>query len=137
MIKKLLLLTLTIGIGLLPAADFVWTALPYSSAGLIDFDPIVCPTCQGGQYEIDNHGRVFLRGIITCTVNPVPANTMVFTFPTGFRPLKITIVPINYDNNQTNSLQINPDGTTTLRTPFGCNQNADYISLEGMSFSTK
>lgn len=133
-LRSLLLLTIALTAS---AADFVWTPLPYSSAGLIDFSPTVCPTCQGGQYEIDNHGRVFLRGIVTCTVNPVPANVVVFTFPAGFRPLLITIVPVNYDNNQTNSLQINPDGTVVLRTPFGCNQNADYISLEGMNFSTK
>lgn len=133
MIKKLLLLTI-LGSCLLPAADFVWTALPYNSTGLIDFS---CTGCSPGQYEIDNHGRVWFRGIITCTVDPVPANTTVFTLPVGFRPPAIIIVPVNFDNTGTNALQINPDGTVFLRVPFYCNQNVDYLSFEGVNFSTK
>lgn len=139
MIKKLLT---TIALSLIlssvvMAADFVWTPIPYSSAGLTDFSPSVCITCQTGQYEIDNHGRVFLRGIITCTVDPVPAMVPVFTLPVGFRPLLVTIVPVNFDNDGSNSLQINQDGTVYLRVPFYCNQNVDYLSFEGISFSTK
>lgn len=134
MIKKFLLM-LTLAGGLLPAADFTWEPLAslYQN-GLIDLS---FPNSQVGQYEIDNHGRVFLRGIITCTVDPVPANVTVFQLPVGFRPLQITIVSVLFDNNGVNSLQINTDGTVYLRVSFYCNQNIDYLSFEGASFSTK
>jgi hypothetical protein len=134
--KFFMLLTAVSALSFTAAAkDFAWSPLAplYTSAGLVDW---TLSATIPGQFQLDNHGRVFMRGIITCTVNPVPANVTVFTLPPGYRPSAITAVPVLFDNGGVNGLQFNPDGTVYLRSPFYCNQNVDFLSFEGVNFST-
>jgi hypothetical protein len=130
--KKLILLGL-LAAGLVPAADFTWTPIPYNPGVLADWGS----PFQTGQYEIDNHGRIFLRGMVTCPNGFISAGELLFTLPVGFRPLSYIIINAAYDNSSTIGLQIGPDGTVVSRSNLNCNNEVDFFSFDGVNFSTK
>lgn len=130
--KKLLLLTI-LAAGLAPAADFTWTPLPYNPGVLADWGS----PFQVGQYEIDNHGRVFLRGLTTCPNGFISAGELLFTLPVGFRPLSYVIINAVYINSSIMGIQVGPDGTVVSRSDLACNNGVNFFSFDGVNFSTK
>lgn len=137
MIKQIALFAvLSVG---LSAADFTWVGLPYSTGGnLLQDESQVAGTgnvLQVGQYQVDNHKRVWFRGIITCSGGGINGNTIVFVLPVAFAPKNYTIVSIGTDNSGTNEFQINPNGEVLLRSSFACQPNVDFLTLEGINYS--
>ncbi len=107
-----------------------WTGLVYSNSW-VDFGSGL----QAGQWAKDGYGVVRLRGILkaggTCS-----SSTTIFTLPSGARPATATIAAILYDNTNYESVNIGTDGVISLReTLSGCT-SSDYVSLEGITFST-
>lgn len=134
--KKILLFALSLS--LMNAADFVWTGIDYSTGGGIvqnEPQPGTGNQLQAGQYQVDNHNRVWFRGTITCTFGGINGNTTLFILPTGFRPKNYTIVPAEDDNGGVIGLQINPTGEVVTRNVLFCTPFVDFISLEGVNFS--
>lgn len=120
------------------AADFTWVGLPYSTGGSIlqDYPQTGVGTqLQAGQYQVDNHKRVWFRGVVTCTGGGIDGNTLLFVLPAAFAPKNYVITSITQDNGGGNELQINPDGSVLLRGSFACTPDVNFLDLEGANYS--
>ena len=107
-----------------------WTGFVYSNS-FADFGSGL----QTGQWAKNGYGIVRFRGVLkpggTCG-----ANTTIFTLPVGARPVTASIVGFLYDNTNFESVNVGTDGVISLRETLGGCTASDYISVEGVSFST-
>lgn len=97
-------------------------------------------TYFGAAYCKDQMGFIHLRGIVKTTTQPDATHrtTSIFTLPTGFRPLRIAILPIRVNLSPVSfaTLYIGTDGVVKLD-GYTVAQPESAVCLDGITFDTR
>lgn len=86
---------------------------------------------DGAAYRREE-GRVHLRGLVTRTDGPPPANSPIGTLPAGYRPPKRMIFAVN-GGSAGARVDVGPGGRITWVN--GTSNEKDYTSLDTISFA--
>lgn len=116
------------------SSSLSWIALPYSSGSNVIAD--LGAGNRIGQYAIDASGRVWLRGVVTCSMtSTILAHTTLFQLPSGFRPTSSTTMII-FQSGGSNGINVGITGAFSNLTDWVCTSGTSIMSFEGLSFST-